>query len=115
MNKIIYSLILSCSALSSFSFACDPASLDWEKFHKTYDLNKNNTFELNEFLKVKDFEPYPWPDDRQFQGKDKNIKLFNYLDENKDAKLSDEEVGAIHSLLPNPCANWPDKAWWKFW
>ncbi|MEK7738748.1 MAG: EF-hand domain-containing protein, partial [Pseudomonadota bacterium] len=40
MNKIIYSLILSCSALSSFSFACDPASLDWEKFHKTYDLNK---------------------------------------------------------------------------
>ncbi|ENV17291.1 EF-hand domain-containing protein [Acinetobacter guillouiae] len=115
MNKIIYSLILSCSTLSSFSFACDPASLDWEKFHKTYDLNKNNTFELNEFLKVKDFEPYPWPDDRQFQGKDKNIKLFNYLDENQDEKLTDDEIIKIYNVLPNPCANWPDKAWWKFW
>lgn len=77
MNKIIYSLILSCSTLSSFSFACDPASLDWEKFHKTYDLNKNGTFELNEFLKVKDFEPYPWPDDRQFQGKEKTLNYLN--------------------------------------
>lgn len=115
MNKIIYSLILSCSALSSFSFACDPASLDWEKFHKTYDLNKNGTFELNEFLKVKDFEPYTWPDDRQFQGKDKNIKLFNYLDENQDGKLTDDEIIKIYNVLPNPCANWPDKAWWKFW
>ena len=115
MNKIIYSLILSCSALSSFSFACEPASLDWENFHKTYDLNKNKTFELSEFLKVKDFEPYPWPDDRQFQGKDKNIKLFNYLDENQDEKLTDDEIIKIYNVLPNPCANWPDKAWWKFW
>ena len=68
-----------------------------------------------EFLKVKDFEPYPWPDDRQFQGKDKNIKLFNYLDENQDEKLTDDEIIKIYNVLPNPCANWPDKAWWKFW
>lgn len=115
MNKIIYSLLLSCSTLSSFSYACEPASLDWEKFYKTYDLNKNNTFELNEFLKVKDFEPYPWPNDRRFQGKDKNIKLFKYLDENQDGKLTEDEFIKIYNLFPNPCANWPDKAWWKFW
>ena len=41
--------------------------------------------------------------------KDKNIKLFEYLDKNKDAKLIDEELGDIHSLLPNPCADWPSR------
>ena len=39
----------------------------------------------------------------------KNFKLFKYLDKNKDGKLADEELGEIHSLLPNPCANWPPR------
>lgn len=107
MRKIIVLCIFAM--MSSFSFACDPLSLDWDKFHKRYDLNKNKTFELKEFLKVKDFDPLPWPDDKRFQGKDKNIKLFKHLDKNKDAKLIDEELGDIHSLLPNPCANWPSR------
>ncbi|MEG0487457.1 MAG: EF-hand domain-containing protein, partial [Acinetobacter sp.] len=58
--KILAILCIS-TLISSYSFACDPTSLDWEKFHQTYDLNKNKTFELKEFLKVKDFDPLPWP------------------------------------------------------
>ncbi len=53
---------------------------------------------------MKDFDPLPWPDDQHFHGKDKNAKLFKYLDKNKDGKLINEELGDIHSLLPNPCA-----------
>lgn len=107
MKKL--SMLCISALISSYSFACDPISLDWKKFHQTYDLNKNKTFELKEFLKVKDFDPLPWPDDQRFQGKDKNTKLFKYLDKNKDGKLTDEEVGDIHSLLPNPCADWPSR------
>ena len=104
-------LTMLCISLfiSSHSLACEPASLNWEQFHKTYDLNKNKTFELKEILSVKDFDPLPWPDDKRFQAKDKNFKLFKYLDKNKDGKLADEELGEIHSLLPNPCANWPPR------
>ncbi|MBJ8550832.1 EF-hand domain-containing protein [Acinetobacter bereziniae] len=115
MNKIIYATLMTLSTLSTASFGCEPASLDWEGFYKTYDSNKNNTFELNEFLKVTDFAPYPWPDDRQFQGKDKNTKLFKYLDENNDGKLTEDEFVKIYTLFPNPCANWSHKPKWKFW
>ena len=68
-------LTMLCISLfiSSHSLACEPASLNWEQFHKTYDLNKNKTFELKEFLSVKDFDPLPWPDDKRFQAKDKNF------------------------------------------
>ena len=107
MKKIFVLCIFTM--MSSYSFSCDPVSLDWDKFHKRYDLNKNRTFEPKEFLKVKDFDPLPWPHDKRFQGKDKNINLFIHLDKNKDYKLIDEELGDIHSLLPNPCANWPSR------
>ncbi|KAF1023255.1 MAG: hypothetical protein GAK29_02987 [Acinetobacter bereziniae] len=115
MNKIMYVTLISLSTLSTTSFGCEPASIEWDGFYETYDLNKNNTLELNEFLKVKDFAPYPWPDDRQFQGKDKNIKLFKYLDENQDAKLTQDEFFKIYNVLLNPCADWPHKPKWKFW
>ena len=103
---IIRSIFYFTLCVSSYSFACEPASLNWEKFHHTYDLNKNETFELKEFLTVRDFDPLPWINDNRFQGKDKNIKLFKFLDQNKDGKLTNEELGKIHSLLPNPCAKW---------
>ena len=47
---IIRSIFYFTLCVSSYSFACEPASLNWEKFHHTYDLNKNETFELKEFL-----------------------------------------------------------------
>ena len=82
-------LTMLCISLfiSSHSLACEPASLNWEQFHKTYDLNKNKTFELKEFLSVKDFDPLPWPDDKRFQAKDKNFK---------GSRLAD-----LHLILPN--------------
>jgi Ca2+-binding EF-hand superfamily protein len=109
MNKIIYMAFFSLITLTTPSFACEPAAIDWEGFYKTYDLNKNGNFELSEFVKVKDFDPYSWPDDRAFQGKDKNTKLFKYLDENQDGKLTEDEFVKIYNVLPNPCANWPHK------
>ncbi len=76
MNKIIYATLMTLSTLSTASFGCEPASMDWEGFYKTYDSNKNNTFELNEFLKVTDFAPYPWQMTDSFKAK---IKTLNYL------------------------------------
>lgn len=107
--KMILKLFCLSILFPAWAFACEPASLDWEQFHQRYDLNSNNTFELNEFLNVKDFQPLPWPDDKRFLGKDKNLQLFNFLDKDADKKLSDEELGAVHTLLPNPCEGWP----WK--
>ncbi|WP_228258867.1 EF-hand domain-containing protein [Acinetobacter ihumii] len=93
--------------LTSFSHACEPASLNWQQFKSSHDRNHNGTFELEEFMHVRDFEPYPWPADPRFQDKDKQQKLFNFLDKNKDGHLTDEELGAVHQLFENPCADWP--------
>ncbi|WP_227500519.1 hypothetical protein [Acinetobacter sp. P8-3-8] len=50
MKKL--SILCILGLISSYSFACDPTSLDWKKFHQTYDLNKNKTFELKEFSRI---------------------------------------------------------------
>lgn len=109
MNKYlsIIAIYIGSLSFSTSAFSCEPVSLDWERFHQQYDLNQNNTFELSEFKKVIDFSPYPWPQDKEFQGKNKHELLFKYLDKNQDSQLNDEELGAIHSLFDNPCDGWP--------
>lgn len=108
MKKYIAAILLF--SLTSYSFACEPASIDWELFYKNYDLEKNKNIDKNEFAHVQGFIPYSWPTNKDFQGLDKNRKLFNFLDKDKNKQLTNTELGELYSVLPNPCAGWPWKS-----
>ncbi|MFV5377058.1 calcium-binding protein [Acinetobacter calcoaceticus] len=109
MSHPTIKLLAGCATYCILSMvnACEPASLDWELFQGKYDLNHDGMYSLKEFQRVEDFYPYNWPSDKRFQGENKHIELFHYLDENKNGYLTNEELGNIHVLFNNPCEGWP--------
>lgn len=109
MSNPIIKLLVGCIIYCIFNVvsACEPASLDWELFQEKYDVNHDGMYSLKEFQRVEDFYPYNWPSDKRFQGGNKQTELFNYLDENKNGYLTNEELGNIHVLFNNPCEGWP--------
>ncbi|MDQ9009192.1 EF-hand domain-containing protein [Acinetobacter gerneri] len=109
MKKYLHLVIYSSFFLSTISFACEPASVDWDLIMKDYDLNKDQKISQHEFSHIQNFVPYEWPSSMQFQGKEGHAKLFKYLDQNNDGQLSQQELYEVYNLLPNPCAGWP----WK--
>ena len=83
--------------------ACEPAAIDWHIFQQSYDLNHDGEYSLEEFKRVQDFSPYPWPKDSHYQGRFQQDILFKLLDQDKNKRLSRDEIEHIYPLLDNPC------------
>ncbi len=102
---ILLGLVAGCQTPAIPAWACEPASVDWASFMQTYDKDRNQTLDLNEFEGVREFSPYTWP--AGFAGTGGRRRLFRALDQNRDGVLAEDERVGVYSYLTNPCAGWP--------
>lgn len=103
---IIYLVVISIST-AQLAYACEPAELDWDQLYLDYDQNKNHSIEKEEWKKLIQLknQSYKWND--KADAKDPyRFKIFQQLDSNSNAQLSNEELYNIYQYFPNPCDGW---------
>ena len=110
MKKIIFLLITLVNA--NFIYACESPGIDWENIYhqmnlSTSDFDKNEYIGYEDFKKISNFGSYGWPKEKKYQSYEGKLNLFNDLDENKDNKLSKDELFRVYIFFPNPCEGWP--------
>ena len=79
-------------------------------FFQHYDKNHDQLIQFKEFKLIKDFSPYPHPNQTEFQGNNGHQALFLTLSQNHNNNhnhpLTKNELMKIWKFIQNPCALW---------
>lgn len=89
------------------TWACDPAEMQWEKLYKDYDHNRDQQFDMTEWVSLIKLEnqSYQWQEPFNPLDPTRN-KIFLELDQDHNKLLSQEEMYNIYRFFPDPCADW---------
>lgn len=109
MKIYILASILIFSMMSTYTLACEPIALDWDRLYHSNDLNKDTLINREEWKKVSQLnaQPYQW-ENKKIANDPFRYQIFKQLDKNQDHQLNQDELSGIYLYLPNPCANFND-------